>query len=67
VIGGASLFGGEGRVSGALIGAVLIGLVRNGSVLLDINQYWQSVILGLLIWVAVLFDQARRRRLAAVG
>ncbi len=67
VIGGASLFGGEGTIAGSLLGALLIGLVQNGAVLLNINTYWQSVILGALIWLAVLFDQARRRRLAAVG
>jgi len=67
VIGGASLFGGEGTIFGSLIGALLIGLVQNGAVLLNINSYWQSVILGALIWIAVLFDRVRRRRLAAVG
>jgi ribose transport system permease protein len=67
VIGGASLFGGEGTIFGALLGALLIGVVDNGAVLLNINPYWQDVILGALIWLAVLFDQARRRRLAAIG
>jgi ribose transport system permease protein len=67
VIGGASLFGGEGTIFGALLGALLIGVVDNGAVLLNVNPYWQDVILGALIWLAVLFDQARRRRLAAVG
>jgi ribose transport system permease protein len=67
VIGGASLFGGEGTIFGSLLGALLIGVVDNGAVLLNVNPYWQDVILGVLIWLAVLFDQARRRRLAAVG
>lgn len=65
VIGGASLFGGRGTIGGALLGAFLIALIRNGSVLLDINTYWQSVILGVLIWAGVLFDQFRRKRLAS--
>ena len=64
VIGGASLFGGQGTVVGTLIGAFLIALIRNGSVLLDVNIYYQQVIIGVVIWVAVLWDQYRRRRLA---
>jgi ribose transport system permease protein len=67
VIGGASLFGGQGRIAGTLIGAFLIALVRNGSVLLGINIHYQQVIVGLIIWAAVYFDQFRRRRLEARG
>ncbi|MGH3975261.1 MAG: ABC transporter permease [Pseudonocardiaceae bacterium] len=66
VIGGASLFGGEGRVIGTLLGALLIALIRNGSVLLDINTFYQQVIIGVIIWIAVFWDQYRRRR-AATG
>jgi ribose transport system permease protein len=67
VIGGASLFGGQGRIAGTLIGAFLIALVRNGSVLLGISIHYQQVIVGLIIWAAVAFDQFRRRRLEARG
>ncbi|MDQ4043194.1 MAG: ABC transporter permease, partial [Actinomycetota bacterium] len=45
VIGGASLFGGQGTVVGTLIGAFLVALIRNGSVLLDINTFYQQVII----------------------
>jgi ribose transport system permease protein len=65
VIGGASLFGGEGRVIGTLLGALLIALIRNGSVLLDINVFYQQVIIGMIIWIAVYWDQYRRRRAAS--
>lgn len=65
VIGGASLFGGQGRVVGTLIGAFLVALVHNGAVLLGINTFYQQVIIGLIIWAAVSFDQFRRRRLEA--
>lgn len=65
VIGGASLFGGQGRVVGTLIGAFLVALVHNGAVLLGINTFYQQVIIGLIIWAAVYFDQFRRRRLEA--
>lgn len=63
VIGGASLFGGQGTVSGAIIGAFLIQLIRNGSVLVNVNIYWQDVIIGIVVWLAVLWDQFRRRRI----
>lgn len=67
VIGGASLFGGEGTVPGTLIGAFLIALIRNGSVLLDINIFYQNVIIGIVIWLAVFWDQFRRRKLSAAS
>ncbi|CAN5876575.1 hypothetical protein BH18ACT11_BH18ACT11_12270 [soil metagenome] len=67
VIGGASLFGGQGTVLGTLIGAFLIALIRNGAVLLDINTFYQQVIIGVVIWLAVFWDQYRRRRLAAAS
>ena len=67
VIGGASLFGGQGSVVGTLIGAFLVALIRNGSVLLDVNVFYQQVIIGVVIWLAVFWDQYRRRRLAAAS
>ncbi|MGI9048175.1 MAG: ABC transporter permease [Rubrobacteraceae bacterium] len=63
VIGGASLFGGQGTVVGTLIGAFLIALIRNGAVLLNVNTFYQQVIIGVIIWVAVFWDQYRRRKL----
>lgn len=64
VIGGTSLFGGEGTIVGTLIGAFLIALIRNGAVLLSINTFVQSIIIGCIIWLAVFWDQLRRRRIA---
>jgi ribose transport system permease protein len=66
VVGGASLFGGQGTIPGTLIGVFLIALIRNGSVLLDINSFWQEVIIGAVIWLAVFWDQFRRRRLSSI-
>ncbi|WP_137813378.1 ABC transporter permease [Gandjariella thermophila] len=63
VIGGASLFGGQGTVSGAIIGAFLIQVIRDGSVLLDVNIYLQDVIIGIVVWIAVAWDYFRRRRI----
>jgi hypothetical protein len=67
VIGGASLFGGRGTIGGTLIGAFLMGIIRDGAVLLNITQYYQQVVIGVIIWVAVYWDQLRRRRLAAAA
>ena len=65
VIGGGSLQGGEGSVMGTLIGAFIIGLLSNGSDLLGVNPYWQQVIIGAVIIVAVAFDELRKRKLSA--
>ncbi|MDQ3012004.1 MAG: ribose ABC transporter permease [Acidobacteriota bacterium] len=58
VIGGTSLAGGEGKIFGTLIGALIIGVLRNGLNLLDISSFVQQVVIGAVIIVAVLFDMA---------
>jgi ribose transport system permease protein len=63
VIGGGSLRGGEGSVLGTLVGAFIMGLLANGSDLLGTNPYWQQVIIGGVIILAVAFDEARKRRI----
>ena len=62
VIGGGSLRGGEGTVLGTLIGAFIMGLLSDGSDLLGINPYWQQVIIGAVIILAVWLDEVRKRR-----
>jgi ribose transport system permease protein len=62
VIGGGSLRGGEGSVLGTLVGAFIMGLLSDGSDLLGINPYWQQVIIGAVIIVAVWLDELRKRR-----
>ena len=62
VIGGTSLAGGVGKVTGTLIGALLIGVVNNGLDLMGVESYYQQVIKGVLIVAAVMLDQARHRR-----
>ena len=57
VIGGASLSGGEGRIFGAVVGALIMGVLRNGSNLLDISAFWQQIAIGAIIIVAVFIDQ----------
>ena len=63
VIGGGSLHGGEGSVPGTLIGAFIMGLLSNGSDLLGTNPYWQQVIIGAVIILAVSVDELRKRRM----
>jgi ribose transport system permease protein len=64
VIGGGSLNGGEGSVIGTLIGAFIMGLLSNGADLLNISNYWQQVIIGSVIILAVTLDEFRKRRAA---
>jgi ribose transport system permease protein len=60
VIGGTSLFGGRGTIVGTFIGAMLIGVLRNGLNLMNVGSYVQSVVLGVVILLAVLLDQWRK-------
>ncbi len=61
VIGGTSLFGGRGSVVGTLIGALIVGVFRNGLALAGLDALWQEFTVGLLIVVAVALDQWIRR------
>ena len=62
VIGGISLMGGQGSVLGTAIGAALIGVLRNGMVLLDVSAFWQKVVIGVVIIIAVALDYLVWRR-----
>lgn len=61
VIGGASLAGGVGRVSGTLVGALILAVIRNGLNLLNVSSFWQQVVIGVVIAVAVGIDVLRRK------
>ena len=62
VIGGSSLSGGEGTVVGTIIGAAIIGVLRNALVLLKVDSYFQTLIIGSVIIVAVSIDQIRKSK-----
>ncbi|GIL00474.1 MAG: sugar ABC transporter permease [Alphaproteobacteria bacterium] len=62
VIGGANLAGGEGTVFGAIVGALLIEVIRNSLILLGISTFWQGAFIGSFIIIAVAFDRIRRLR-----
>ncbi len=62
IIGGTSLFGGEGRIWGTFVGVVFLGVIINGMTLLNISQYWQLVVRGLLILTAIFFNNLQLLR-----
>ena len=63
VVGGTSLSGGEGRIFGTLIGALVIGVIQNGMNLTNVETYTQKVVLGLVILGAVLLDRLKQQKL----
>jgi ribose transport system permease protein len=62
VIGGANLAGGEGTALGAVVGALLIEVIRNSLILLGISTFWQGMFIGSFIIIAVAFDRLRQLR-----
>ena len=62
MLGGTSLFGGRGMILGTLIGALIIGVIRNGLTLMGVPSVYQILITGILVILAVATDQMSRRR-----
>ncbi|MDO4630746.1 MAG: ABC transporter permease [Corynebacterium sp.] len=61
VIGGASLAGGSGKASGTFVGAILLAVIRNGLNILNVSSFWQQIVIGLVIALAVGFDVVRNK------
>lgn len=61
IIGGTSLFGGRGSISGSVIGAVILAVIANGLILADVSFFWQQVVTGLIIILAVTLSILRER------
>jgi ribose/xylose/arabinose/galactoside ABC-type transport system permease subunit len=61
VIGGTSLLGGSGSLGGTLVGALIMGVLRNGLNLLGVSSYLQQIVIGAVIIVAVLVDSLLKR------
>jgi ribose/xylose/arabinose/galactoside ABC-type transport system permease subunit len=60
IIGGTSMFGGVGSIAGSVIGSLVLAVLTNGMVMIRINAYWQNVVLGIIIILAVGMDQYKR-------
>ena len=65
VLGGVSITGGEGKLSGAIIGALIIGVLSNGLIIMNIGEYYQMVIKGLVLAFAVAFDSIKNKKIQA--
>ena len=59
LIGGVSLFGGAGSVIGTVIGSLIIAVLTTGLVMLNVQAFWQFIVVGVVVIVAVLIDQSR--------
>ncbi|HVU13020.1 MAG TPA: ABC transporter permease [Phototrophicaceae bacterium] len=59
IIGGVSMFGGHGNIVGTVIGALIIALLTTGLVMLNVQPFWQYVVVGVVVILAVLIDQGR--------
>lgn len=62
VLGGISMSGGIGRISGTILGVIVIGVINNGLNLLGVNSFWQLVAKGVIIFLAVYVDMLKRKR-----
>ena len=59
IIGGVSLFGGTGSVIGTVIGSLIIAVLTTGLVMLNVQPFWQFIVVGAVVFLAVLIDQSR--------
>jgi ribose transport system permease protein len=62
ILGGTSLLGGEGSVTGMAVGAIIVGVLNNGLNLLVVQSFWQTVVLGTVLVLAVSLDMSLRKR-----
>jgi ribose transport system permease protein len=62
IVGGTALSGGSGTILGTMLGALLMGIIRNGLVLLSVNMYWQTVAIGVIIILVCALDRFSRKK-----
>ena len=67
MIGGTPITGGEGKIWGTVIGALIYTLLENGFVLMNVSAFWQLVVIGFLVILAVYVDNYQRQLRAAIG
>lgn len=63
VLGGVSMAGGRGRISGTIFGAMVIGVISNGLNLMGVSSFWQLVVKGIIILIAILVDAQKGKRI----
>jgi ribose transport system permease protein len=59
IIGGVSMFGGRGNIVGTVIGSLIIAILVTGLIMLQVDPFWQWVVVGIVVILAVVIDQAR--------
>ena len=64
IIGGTSMYGGQGTVIGSALGAILLGTITNALILMNVSTLWQNFIYGLILILALYVDKYRRRVLS---
>ena len=67
VLGGIAINGGEGNILNTIIGALMMGMIRNGLNLIGVNSYWQQVIIGMVLVIAVANQMRRQRRSGSIA
>lgn len=60
IIGGTALSGGQGKVLGTVIGALMMAVIANGLNIIEVDPYWQSIVIGAIIVIAVMFSNLRK-------
>ncbi|MDD4781730.1 MAG: ABC transporter permease [Tissierellia bacterium] len=63
VLGGVSVSGGEGKIFGAMVGALIIGVLSNGLIIMNVSEYYQMVIKGLVLACAIAFDSVNNKKM----
>lgn len=66
VLGGISVAGGEGKLVNVIAGVLIMGMLSNGMTLMNLDEYWQWVVKGIVLLLAVTFDNMQRKRNAKV-
>ena len=66
IIGGTSLFGGRGTIYGTVLGAILLAMMTNALVIAGVDHFWQLVIMGIIVLLAVAINNLRERRIPAL-
>ena len=67
IIGGTSLFGGRGTIYGTVLGAILLAMMTNALVIAGVDHFWQLVIMGVIVLLAVAINNLRERRISALA